>query len=91
MAGLFGWQKCQRDFGEAAFFGPETRPESGIDDRFDCSRIGCVGEFLFITPAGFGDVARKMCLDYRGHGSSGLVSWFADHMNFSHRLPPKSA
>jgi len=41
-----------------------------------------VSEFLLITPAGFAEVARKMCLDHRGHSPSGLVSWFATHVDF---------
>jgi len=35
-----------------------------------------------ITPAGFGDVTRKMSLDRRGHRPSGFISWFASHVNF---------
>src|SRR5712671_2676680 len=88
---LFGWQKGQRDFREATFFGTKARPESSIDDRFNRSRIRRVSEFPLITLAGFRQMARKVGLNYRGHRSSGLVGWFAEHRNSRHRLPPKAA
>ena len=54
-------------------------------------RIRRVSEFPLITLAGFRQMARKVGLNYRGHRSSGLVGWFAEHRNFRHRLPPKAA
>src|SRR5882672_4124433 len=88
IARLLGWQKGQRDFWEAAFFRSKTRPESSIDDYFNRPRIGRLREFPLIMLASFGKVPRKVFLDDCGYGPSGLVSWFADHMNFGHRLPP---
>src|SRR5689334_5044781 len=66
IARLLGWQKGQRDFGKATFFRTKARPESGIDDRRNRSRVRRMSEFPLVTLAGFGQVARKVGLNNRG-------------------------
>ena len=86
LARLFWREKRERYLRKAAFFRPETRPESRVNDGFNCARIGCRREFPLATSSCFREVLSKVRFDSCGHGARCLVSWFLDHAEFYPQL-----
>src|SRR6266540_5961945 len=82
LARLFGREKRERDFWEAAFLWPEACPEGCVDNHFNRALIRRMIQFFLATPACFRQMLSKVCFDSRGYGAGCLVGWFPGHAEF---------